>query len=365
MMIPFKCLSRTALALSAALLPLAAQTPLFNDGPAFGGSRVFSEGLNPLGSPARIDQSPGGWYLGYVTGDQRAQDNSTLLQSTTSPDPVTVDAALAQLKDAPWALRTKAYGLTGLKDKMAFGYSREEFNSLVAHPDLNPLDFGSALALQNNNLTFVDARRYIVDRISFGGATAATGTSVGYRLRLERWEQGTANLYMNQVPGALGQSFPFYSVDNAAMALARTDYRTTNWGLDLGFTTQLAQGIRLGATVDQLNSKRLYDVAMKPQLRAALQLDLGPATQLTLESDVNGVERIPFPVKQQSANASLHYQMSSAVVFILGAERKRVGEAAVTRAGATLQLRTQTVLLSFGFQAGQDKPMMGLAAMVK
>ena len=57
--------------------------------------------------------------------------------------------------------------------------------------------------------------------------------------------------------------------------------------------------------------------------------------------------------------------LRSAVVFILGAERKRIGESAVTRAGATLQLRTQSVLLSFGFQAGQDKPMMALAAMVK
>ena len=365
MMTTFKCLSRMALALSAAFLPLAAQTPLFNDGPAFGGSRVFSEGLNPLGSPARIDQSPAGWYLSYVDGDQRAQNNASLLQGTTSPDPAAVDAALAQLKDSPWALRTKGYGLTGIKDKMSFGFTREEMNSLVAYPDLNPLDFGSAQALQNNNMSNVDGRRTVVDRIHLGGATQSTGTEVGYRLRLERWEQGTDTLYMNQAPGALGPSFPFYSVDNAAMALESTQRRATSWALDLGFTTQLAQGIRLGATVDQLNGKRLWDVAMKPQLRAALQLDLGPATQLTLESDVNGVERMPFPVKQQSANASLHYQMSSAVVFILGAERKRIGESAVTRAGATLQLRTQSVLLSFGFQAGQDKPMMGLAAMVK
>ena len=364
-MTPFKSLSRTALALPAAFLPLAAQTPLLNDGTAFGGSKVFSEGLSPLSSPARNSQTPAGWYFGYVSGDQRAQDNSSILQDTTSAVPATVTNALGQLQDAPWAVRTKGYAIVGLRDKMSFGYSREEFNSLLAHLDVDPRDTGSAVALQGN-ASFVDARRAIVDRLHIGGSTQATGTEVGYRLRIEKWERGTADIFMAQVPGALGgASFPFQSVDNAAMGLASTDYRTSNWALDLGFTTQLAQGIRLGATVDQLNGKRLWDVAMKPQLRAALQLDLGPATQLTLESDVNGVERMPFPVKQQSANASLHYQMSSAVVFILGAERKRIGESAVTRAGATLQLRTQSVLLSFGFQAGQDKPMMGLAAMVK
>ena len=39
-----KILALTAFAASTFLLPLAAQTPLFNDGTAFGGSRVFSEG---------------------------------------------------------------------------------------------------------------------------------------------------------------------------------------------------------------------------------------------------------------------------------------------------------------------------------
>ena len=37
-----------------------AQTPLFTDGPAFGGSKVFSEGMNPLGNPARFDRRPPG-----------------------------------------------------------------------------------------------------------------------------------------------------------------------------------------------------------------------------------------------------------------------------------------------------------------
>ena len=115
---------------------------------------------------------------------------------------------------------------------------------------------------------------------------------------------------------------------------------------------------------DQLNAKRLWDVDMRPQYRASLQIDMGPNTRLTLESDINAAERMPLPVKQQTGAASLRYQVSPSVIFTLGGERKKIGDAAEIMVGASLQLRTSSFLVSFGFQAGQDRPLKGLSLMV-
>ena len=56
-------LSRLIVAASALCVPLLAQTPLFTDGTAFGGSKVFSEGLNPRGNWARTSQAPDGYFF--------------------------------------------------------------------------------------------------------------------------------------------------------------------------------------------------------------------------------------------------------------------------------------------------------------
>ena len=364
-----RILARTALAVTATVLPLAAQTPLFNDAPAFGGSKVFSEGINPLGNPARFDRAPAGWYLAYVDGDQRAQDNRTLFQDTTSGDPAVVTAALDKLKDAPWAQRTRAYGLVATKDATSFGFTREEFHTVTAHPDLDPAHLSSGSALQNN-ASYVDGRRAIVNRVHFGGGALASGTAAGFNLRIEQWSLGLTQPFLNQLPPGVytfapGGAFPFrYAADDLALGYATTDRKSLMVALDAGFTTELAQGLRVGVTADQLNGKRLWDVTMNPQYRGALQLDLGINTQLTLESDINGAMRMPFPVKQQSTSASLRYQVSQAVIFLVGGERRKIGDASVTRLGVTLQLRTARMFLAVGFQAGQDKPLKGLSLMV-
>lgn len=368
---PTRRLARTALvlALAPALLPLAAQTPLFNDGTQFGGSRVFSEGLNPLANPARFDQSPAGWYVAYVDGDQRAKDNKTLLQDAMGSDPAAVGAALAKLKDAPWALRTRAYALAGVKEGVSVGFSREEFNSIYAVPDLDPLHLGDATRLLLNT-SLADGRRAVVNRIHVGGGSLSGGTSAGMNLRLEQWQLGWYSPYFTQPDGSrqtyLPETavFPFTPVDDPIMNYRSTQVKSINWAVDLGFTTELAQGLRLGAMVDQLNAKRMWDVQLKPQYRAALQLDLSPVTTLTVESDINATARMPIPVKQQASAASLRYQVSPAVLLKLGAERRKYDASDVTRFGATLQLRTSSFLLSVGFQAGQDRPMKGLSLKV-
>ncbi len=362
-------LTRTALAVTAAVLPLAAQTPLFNDAPAFGGSKVFSEGISPLGNPARFDRASAGWYLTYVDGDQRAQDNRSLFQDTTSADAAVVTAALGKLKDAPWVQRTRAYGITGSRDATNFGFTREEFHTATAQPDLDPAHLSSGSALQNN-ASYVDGRRAIVNRVHFGGGALTAGTAAGFNLRVEQWSLGVKTPYLNQLPPGVytfapGGAFPFrYTADELALGQSDTDRKSLMVALDAGFTTELAQGLRIGVTVDQLNGKRLWDVTMNPQYRGALQLDLGANTQLTLESDINATMRMPFPVKQQSSSASLRYQVSPSVIFLVGGERRKIGDASVTRLGVTLQMRTARMFLAVGFQAGQDKPLKGATLMV-
>lgn len=351
--------SRLLLILAASLMPLCAQTPLFTDGPAFGGSSVFSEGLNPLGNSARFVRPVAGWYFTYLDGDTRAQDNKSILQTAAGSDPVAVSNALTRLNDAPWATHTKAYGIAGVKEGVNFGYTREELNSVLAQTDLDPTHLGSTAALAGNT-TLLDGRRDTVDRISIGSATVQNGFAAGGTLRIERWSQGVRI-------GALNPGFSLYplgAVETSLMGFTQTDIKTLTYSLDAGFTMEFAQGLRGGLTVDQINAKRLWQIDMKPQVRAGLQFDLGASVSLSAETDLNSAERMPFPEKQQASSASLRFSSSPAVTFILGAEKRKIGDNTVTRGGATLQFRTPSLLLGVGFQFGQDGPLKGGSIMV-
>jgi hypothetical protein len=356
-MTPKRTITGLALALGA-FAPLAAQTPLFTDGPAFGGSKIFSEGRNPLGNSARYDQPQGGYYFTYLDGDNRAQDNKSSLQGAVSADAVAASAALAKLKDAPWAQRSRAFGFASIRNTVHFAVVREELNGLTAVPDLNPADLGSNAALLNNT-TQVNARRAVVERMSFGGGSSTNGTGFGASLRLERWSMGARTGALNPWPGAAS-----LSEAESLLGYTGTQNRTLTYAMDMGFVTELAQGLRLGVTVDQLNPKVLWEVHLKPQFRAGLQIALGPSTSLSMESDINGVEKMPFPVKQQTTSASLRFETSPAVALVLGAQRRKLGDAAVTQGGITLQLRTPSLLVAVGLQLGQDRPLRGATAMV-
>ena len=336
-MTPKPILARIALIASAACAPLWAQTPLFTDGTAFGGSKVFSEGMNPLGNAARYGEAPDGYYFTYVDGDQRAKDNkSALANVATNP---------SALADAPWAERTRAYGFASAKGGANFALTREETNSMVYHPDA---------AVSSS---YLDGRRTIVNRLSVGGGGAVekgSSTALGINLRVERWQMGqTVEPYAS-----------FGSAESDLMDASGTSAKSWNLGLDAGLVLELTQGVRLGVSADQINPKHLWDVYLQPQFRAALQLDLGTSAKLTLEGDINSVERMPFPVKQQATAASLRFAISSSATLLLGAERRKVDDASITQGGATLQIKTSSLLLAFGFQAGQDRPMKSLTLMV-
>jgi hypothetical protein len=342
-------LARIVLVASAVCAPLWAQTPLFTDGPAFGGSKVFSEGMNPLANPARFGQAPTGYYFSFVDGDQRAQDNKSRLSDATSGAPAT----LGPLADAPWALRTRAYGLSSTKNGANLALTREEFNSMLFTNDTAGL-----------NGPFMDGRRATVDRLSVGGggpAQQGSTTAMGVNLRIERWAMGEIfQPYNSATPGALN----FGSAESDMLNGTGTSNRSWNLAMDAGVVLEMAQGVRLGVTADQINPKHLWDVYLQPQFRAGLQLDLGQLAKLSLESDLNSVERMPFPVKQQASAASLRFGLSSAAALLVGVERRKIDNASVTRGGATLQIRTSSLLLAIGFQAGQDRPMKSATLMV-
>ena len=333
------------------LLPLAAQTPLFTDGPAFGGSKVFSEGRNPMGNSARFDQASPGWYFSYLDGDQRAQNNQTYLNNAADADPT----ALTALQNAPWAQRTRSFGAAGVKESAVLSFSHEELNSMVAFPDLAPANYNSP-----TNASTVQGRRDTVNRITFGGGGVTSGTGFGLNFRVEQWENGLLTAAINPMAGQL----PWANLDSTLLGDGTTTQKTLTFGVDAGVIMELAQGVRIGVTADQLNSKHLWDVYLQPQFRAGLQIDLGSSAKICVESDLNAVERMPFPIKQKSSSASLALTASQAVAFIVGVEERTIGSASVTRIGVTLELKTPSFLLGVGFQFGQETPLRGATLMV-
>jgi hypothetical protein len=305
---------------------------LFTDGSTFGGSQVFSEGMNPLGNAARINLAPQGYYLTYVGGDQRAKDNKSILADTGS-DP----AALNPLANAPWGQRTQAYGFAAIKNSYNLALTREELNGVLYVPGATPVLVGS---------------RAVVDRLSLGGGgPIQSGFEGGMSVRVENWAMGQQSVAYNSF-GQAGFGNP-----EGQMSATGTTERTLTLGVDGGLVFEVAQGVRLGLTGTQLNPKSLWGVNLKPQFRAGLQIDLGPMTKLSVESDINAVEKMPFAVTQQTAAASLRFAVSPAVTFLVGGEQKKIDGQAVTLAGASLQIHTSSLLLVFGFQAGQDNPM--------
>jgi hypothetical protein len=226
-------------------------------------------------------------------------------------------------------------------------YTHEDQHSFLASTDRNP-----------GGNTIADVRRSAVDRIAIGVGSLEQGTAMGFSVRLERWKLGTQTLFLNPTgtqQALSGGPNPFDFNDMSK--------KTTTAALDFGFTYELVQGVRFGGTIDRLNQKHLWDVYERPQVRLGMQVDIGSLARLSAEMDVNNAQRMPFPVNQRTAAASLRIAANQSVTFVVGAERKKIGDVAVVTAGASVQFRTQAFLVGVGFQFGQDRPLKG-AAMV-
>lgn len=322
---------RTLLLLVLASAPAVAQTPFFTDGPAFGGSRVFSEGLNPLGNSARFDRAATGTYLSWTQGDNGGKETLEALKTGNV-------ALLGGLAENSWALRTRAYGISYADKGVHSSYTHEELTGALVNPNLG--------AQAPNTL---ELRRAVVDRTCVGAGRFDQGSGYGIVMRVERWRTGTQAA---QAPLPGSQDY---------LAFTGTQATTTLVTFDLGYTLEIAQGIRFGATVDRLLARHFGDVYEGPLLRAGFQVDLGSMAQLSVDSDINRAMRMPFPIRQRVTTASLRLAPSPILTLAFGAERRTLGGEPLIRGGVNLFLNSPTWRLGAGFQFSQERPMMGLA----
>lgn len=320
------------LALVAAALPLTAQS--YGDSPAFGGSRVFSEGLDPLGNSARFDRVPAGWYLGWEAGDWKPRgfrsDSDALGQALAVGDAATAASLTNSLQNDPMPLRTSDIGLeyagTG---GVRFALGHELRTGVEMLP-------GNTIA----------ARRVEVDRMVTGAGSSDGQTAYGITFRLERVRVG-----VEQTVGV---------APDPALAFAGTSRSTLSVTSDAGFTTTLTEGVRFGLMVNRLLPRHFWDVYEQPQARAGLELDLGTLGRLSVEGDLNKAARLPLPEKQKTLSTSLRILATPTVTLVVGAERRTVDGVSATLVGTTVQIATAPLRLAFGFQFGDDRPQKAL-----
>lgn len=330
------------------------------DGPAFGGSKVFSLGFNPLGNSARFDQAAPGWYLGRVAGDLKSKDQPDALDGLSAlagADAATQAASLAKLAANPWAQRSLGYSISFAKAGGIHGsLSREEFTGLLASADQDPGHRGSSLAL---NGTSLELRRAAVNRLVTGVGSMADGAAYGFAFRLEEWRFGQQVRALNPGAGQLPLGDP-----KTALDFADTREKRFTATLDGGVVFEIAPGLRVGGTVDRLLPATFGDIKEQAQIRAGLQLDLGTAAQLSAEADLNEATRLPFATKQKSASVSLRILAGPAVQLLVGAERRTLAGIATSALGATLFLKAGGFQVGAGLRFGQDRPLLGLGVKV-
>ncbi|HJV90548.1 MAG TPA: hypothetical protein VJ623_09605 [Holophagaceae bacterium] len=335
-------------------LALPARAQAFADGTPFGGSAVFSEGLDPRSNPARFDRVPEGFYLGFEAGDLKPWSTSdasdSLRDALTAGDAAAEGRALLRLAARPWATRRRAFGLQwAMEGGVRFAYQHEDLRGSRAEVDLAHL--GGALG---TNGTQVQGFGATVDRLLAAVGSAAGPSGVGLTARLERVRSGREDFAL--VPGA-GQA----ALTDPAEALQGRvrDRSTWTFSTDLGATRELNDWIRAGLTLDRLLPRRFGEVNERPQFRAGFQFDLTPLVQFSVEGDLNAAARLPLPQKQRVLAASLRVEgLVRVVSFTFGAERRSLEGARSTLVGAAVHVRTAPLLWSLGLQLGDDRPLM-------
>ncbi|MBI3131909.1 MAG: hypothetical protein HYZ13_11335 [Acidobacteria bacterium] len=329
----------------AMVAPLAAQT--FGDAPAFGGSKAFSDGLAAKGNPARYDQAQPGWYLSWEMGDDKAKgfkdaSDRTLKGFATSDSALTL-AGLQELSKAPYAERSRTYGLAvTAQGGIYFSLGREQLTASRVVADL------ATPAASTTQVGYA-----LIDRLIMGVGSGVEGQAYGFAFRVERIRSGRADQLLT----------------GTASADASLDYRSTTRSnvtatLDLGSQFQLAPNLRMAITGDRLIPRTINGVEEKAQFHAGIALDLSPAYSLIVETDINKAQRLPLPVDQRTAGASLRMAFGPGLSVKVGARRKTVDGLATTLLGASLTLRNAPLHVTVGFQFGDDRAQKAFAAKV-
>lgn len=345
--------SLLCLLVGAAASPAFAQTPFFCDGPALGGSRAFSEGLNPLSNPAKGENAQTGVFLTFLNGDSRFPDNSDAIGALARPDASSQSRGLSQGLEAPYAQRLRAYAIS-FQDHS----SPQQINSMSLTREEKTTAWIGAL----EGLPRIEQRRALIDRFIASATGSDPQGSAGISLRLERYRLGVDQL------GAAGASGR--SLDQFPDPLDYQDTRltTTVLGFDGGLVFNVTQGFRLAVSADRLYPRRLWDVYEQIQGHVGLQLDLGNMVQLRAETDTNKTQRFPIPLKQRSAGASIKIQASPSFSLLAGLERREWetlqangnnGMLSYVKVGGTLFYHAPGWHLGFGMQFGNDRPLRG------
>ncbi|MDR2560554.1 MAG: hypothetical protein LBC63_02125 [Holophagales bacterium] len=333
--------------------PLAAQLPPFMDGPAFGGSKLFSGLLAQSDRPFQAS-AHGYFSAGFTNGDQGAGKFLSSLDTLASINPnafsdpdafkESIDAfmdAISELKESKWGMRSRVYGMALHDQNSSLELTREEMTSLWAEAaDIDSHIFG------------FDVRRAVVDRLS-ASYFSSTKNSIffyGGTFRVERWSFGSAFREM----GALLPDNSYIGCAKQLLDFKDATKKCVSYGLDAVTGVEIAGSIRLALQTDRLATKRLWDVEEKPQLRAGVQIDIGSLAKLAIESDINEAMRMPYPVMQKTALASLKVKANSTLTFALGAERKTMDGQSTARFGLNAWITGKSNHFGVGFQIGQD-----------
>lgn len=333
--------------------PLLAQS--FGDSPDFGGSRAFSEGLSAKGNPARFDQALPGWYLGWEMGDDKAKGfkaaSDRLAGGFAAGNAAEVEGALGAFLQHPYGERRRTYGFAvAAQGGIYLSVGRELLTATRVYPDLDPAHLGPGLGA---NTSWADTGRALIDRMVVGAGSAVEGQAYGFALRVERIRTArTATVLDGTHP--VDEALDYGDVQRSNLTAT----------VDAGSQFELARGLRFALQGDRLIPRTLNGVREKAQFHAGLALDLGPAATLVLEGDLNRAQRLPLPLDQRTAGASLRMTFSPVFILRVGAQRRTVDGQASTLMGASLTYRNAPLHVTFGFQFGDDRAQKGLAAKV-
>jgi hypothetical protein len=332
---------RNALLFCLAMLTshgLKAQVPPFADGPVFGGTKLFTDGLVPSGAPNK--GYPNGYIaFGYSSGDQAADDFMSYLDDF-SKNIGSLDAAIAALEESPWGLRSRAYGVALHDNSSTLAIYREEMTSLWAN------------VLGTQSVGF-DVRRCEAIRVATSYLSTANRFYYGATLRLEQWSMGHDYQELHSHDGSLGQA-------KHLLDFNKTSNKNITYAVDAFVGLEVVDGIRLATHTNRMVTRDLWDVKEKPQFRIGAQIDLGTIAQLTFETDLNKAERMPFPVDQKTAAASIKIKANAYVSFAIGAERKTMGDGQTTTIGLNAWITGKKHHLGFGLHFGQGHAPTGM-----
>ncbi|MDR0499569.1 MAG: hypothetical protein LBH03_07575 [Holophagales bacterium] len=314
--------------------------PSFVDGSAFGGTKLFSEGLIPTGNAVYQIPSHKFFALGFARGDQGADKFIANLDNVSSSDSNKISKAILELEESPWGLRSRAYGLVSHNQGTTISFTREEMTSLWAN------------VLGSETVGF-DVNRSVMDRFSITWSSQGR-FYYGSTLRIERWSLGSTYKEL----GIFSQSANLSQAKNL-LDYSETQNSSLTYALDAFTGIEIADSVRLAIQANRLKTRDLGDVKEVPQFRGGAQIDLGTTVQLTLESDINEAMRIPFPVKQKTSAVSLKVKANTLITFAIGAEKKTMNGQQTTKMGLNAWITGKKHNFGAGFQYGQDTTPMG------